>query len=156
MQRGGRPSLLRNEIRKELGEGGLERRGNVEEVGEEMVVVGKRIGVLDVRREAVVGVGEGDLEKANTVVEVWRERERDEVDIEWGGDEGNGVSCVVAVLVVVQLQICRTWRAKSKKGIIRPFGYEREHHCVLVSPRHVYNTRLLIPIDEGVRMNRPS
>lgn len=126
--------MLGNEIRKELGEGGLERQGNVEEVGEEMVVVSKGIGVLDVRREAVAGVREGDLEKANTVVEVWRERGRDEVDIEWGGDEGNGVSCVVRSSSCSSATAGLSYVALSlRKELYVLFGHEGEHHYVLIS-----------------------
>lgn len=80
--------LLGNEIRKEFREGRFERQRSVEEVVEEMV--GKGISVLDMRREAMVGAGEGDLEKTN--IRVWREGGSDNVGVEWGGDKGNGVS----------------------------------------------------------------
>lgn len=52
-------------------------------------MVRKDVGVLRVRRQAVVGAGERDFKEVNGGV--WRERGLEVLDVEWGVDKGYGV-----------------------------------------------------------------
>lgn len=54
------------------------------------VVVGKHIRVFGAGREAMVGAGEWDFKEANGGA--WREGGSELGDVEWGVDEGDGIT----------------------------------------------------------------